>query len=79
MNFDRLEQRADRNLMAFENRKGKVLHLGKNDPKHQYRLGADGLESTFAKKDLRFWMSTSYHEPAMHPHSKDNHQHPGLH
>ncbi|PKU46174.1 hypothetical protein llap_3521 [Limosa lapponica baueri] len=28
------------------------LHLGRNNPKHQYRLGADLLESSSAEKDL---------------------------
>lgn len=32
--------------------KGRVLCLGKNNRKSQYRLGADLLESISAKKDL---------------------------
>ncbi|KAJ7395231.1 hypothetical protein BTVI_156999 [Pitangus sulphuratus] len=32
----------------------KVLHLGKNYPMHQYRLGADLLESSPAEKNLGF-------------------------
>ncbi|KAK4832935.1 hypothetical protein QYF61_026578 [Mycteria americana] len=37
---NRLEEWADRNLMKFNKEKCKVLHLGKNSPRHQYMLGA---------------------------------------
>lgn len=29
-----------------------VLHLGKNNPKHQYMLGTDQVESSSGEKDL---------------------------
>ena len=38
--------------MQFNNGKCKVLHLWRNDPMHQDRLGADLLESSSAEKHL---------------------------
>ena len=49
---DRLVNWAERNLMQFNRRKNEVLHLGKNNPRHKYTLGAEWLESSSAEKDL---------------------------
>ncbi|KAK4806812.1 hypothetical protein QYF61_005608, partial [Mycteria americana] len=48
-----------KSLMKFNKEKGKVLHLGKNNPTHQYMLGATQLESSLAEKDLGSWWTSA--------------------
>jgi len=50
--LDRLESWAERNLMKFNKSKCRVLHMGRNNLMHQYRLGADLLESSSVQRDL---------------------------
>ena len=49
--LDRLDSWTGRNLMRFNKSKCRVLHLGRNNCMHQYRLGDDLQEKTSAEKD----------------------------
>jgi len=57
--LDRLENRAERNLMKFNKGKCRVLHVGRNNPMHQYSLGADLLDSSSAERYLGFLVEDS--------------------
>lgn len=50
--MDVLEKWTDRNLRLFNKGKHKVLHQGRNNPRHQNMLGAAQLEISLAEMDL---------------------------
>ncbi|KFV58585.1 hypothetical protein N328_11988, partial [Gavia stellata] len=50
--LDRLERWACANLIKFNKDKSKVLHMGRGNPKHKYRMGGEWIESSPEEKDL---------------------------
>ena len=46
--------------MKFNKAKCNILHLGLGNSCYQYKLGDDGIECSFAKKDLGYWWMGSW-------------------
>jgi len=57
--WGQLESWAERNLMRFYRGICRVLHLGRNNHVHQYRLGAELLKRSSMQKDLGILMANS--------------------
>ncbi|GAB0183293.1 hypothetical protein GRJ2_000794600 [Grus japonensis] len=55
-NLDRLERWACANRMKFNKARCKVLHMGRGNPKYNYRLGEEWIESSPEEKDLGVWI-----------------------
>ncbi|GAB0204639.1 hypothetical protein GRJ2_002929500 [Grus japonensis] len=51
--LERLERWAHANLMKFNKAKCKVLHMGQHNPKHNYKLGGEWIESSPEEKHLQ--------------------------
>lgn len=50
--MDRLQNRANRDLMRFHRNDCRILHLERNNTRHQYRLEVNLPESSSMDKDL---------------------------
>ena len=77
--LERLERRAQANSTRFKKAKGRVPHLGHNDPRQRYGPGEERLESCPAEKDPGgVGRQAAEDEPAACPGGQGGQQHPGL-
>jgi len=76
----RLERWACVNLIKCNETKCRVLHTSWGNPKHKYRLGDEGMESSPEEKDLGVLVDKKLkHDPATCTHSSEGQLYPGLH
>ncbi|GAB0182337.1 hypothetical protein GRJ2_000699000 [Grus japonensis] len=71
--LDRLERWDHANRTKFNKAKCKVLHMGWGNPKHNYRLRREWIESS-PEEDLGVLV-----EPPLCSHSPESQPYPGLH
>ncbi|GAB0205679.1 mitochondrial enolase superfamily member 1 [Grus japonensis] len=64
--LDRLERWARANCMKFHKAKYKVLHVGRRNLKHDYRLGEEWIESSPEEKDLGVWIDEKLNMSRQH-------------
>ena len=55
-NLDRISEWANAWKMQFNQKKCKVMHVGKNNIKYDYTMNGSSIEKAKEEKDLNVWM-----------------------